>query len=553
VPSGPRDLSGTTLGGCKLIRKIAEGGMGEVYEAMQTKLARKVALKIITVQLSSRPEFLQRFEREAKLAASLNHPNVVQVYDFGETQGMHYLVMEFVEGENLTEHIERVGKLSVDKALAVIEQAALALKAAGEKSIIHRDIKPSNLMLIRDGRVKVSDLGLAKTVSEVSDVTHTGMGIGSPHYLAPEQADDARNVDHRADIYALGITLMFLLTGRRPYDGLTPFSVVLAHANKPLPSGASLGTELPHEVELLIQRMAAKKADDRYPTYDALLADLQRVKTGRTPATGVPDRSKLKLIAVSAAVVICLGLVAFALKFKPKATGSASPDSKSKAMAKAPEPPPQPQSQNPIRPEDGPPGGPGGQGPGGPGGQGPGFGPGPGFGGPMRKGGKGFGRPFGGGGGMRYPLPPMAEPEHNAIPDGPVDKMLAQADDFAAKNPNSFRGIIDRYNQVAQKAAGTQYQEDVLQKMRVAVQKHMRMSRQVLNEYTQRTQELVKSGKPQEAFEVWLRFPSEMWTAEVDDEITKILKDNLPQGFEPNPPRGGPGGPGGPGPRPNNP
>ena len=236
--------------------------MGVVYEAVQLNLSRKVALKILNEELAARPEFLQRFEREAKAAAALNHPNVVQVHDFGEAQGWRYLIMKFVEGQDLSEYTEERGKLPVLDSLEIIEQAAQALKAACEKAIIHRDIKPGNLLLTPEGRVKVLDLGLAKILTEASDLTLSGVGMGSPDFMAPEQAQDARDVDHRADIYALGLTLLFLLTGKRPYDGNTPYSIVLAHANKPLPRGTELGTDLPDEVEALIQRMAAKDPDD---------------------------------------------------------------------------------------------------------------------------------------------------------------------------------------------------------------------------------------------------------------------------------------------------
>src|SRR6185503_15529832 len=141
-----KDFSGTDLGDYRLVRKIAEGGMGVVYEAIQLNLSRKVALKILNEELASRAEFVQRFEREAKAAAALNHPNVVQVHDFCETQGWRYLIMEYVEGQDLSEYTEEHGKLSIFAALDIIEQAAHALKAACEKSIIHRDVKPSNLL-----------------------------------------------------------------------------------------------------------------------------------------------------------------------------------------------------------------------------------------------------------------------------------------------------------------------------------------------------------------------------------------------------------------------
>src|SRR5262245_33149454 len=155
------DYSGRTLGGYQLVRLIAEGGMGVVYEAVQLNLARRVAVKILNEELARRPEFVQRFQREAKAAAALNHPNMVQVHDFCQTEGVCFLVMEYVEGQDLSEYVEEHGKLGVHQSLDLIEQAAHALKAASEKAIIHRDIKPSNLMLTREGRVKVSDLGLA--------------------------------------------------------------------------------------------------------------------------------------------------------------------------------------------------------------------------------------------------------------------------------------------------------------------------------------------------------------------------------------------------------
>jgi serine/threonine protein kinase len=317
APPGHNDISGTTLGNYKLIRKIAQGGMGVIYEATQINLDRKVALKILTAELATRPEFLQRFEREAKSAASLNHPGIVAVHDFGEADGRRYIIMEFVDGENLSEYIAKRGKIPVENALAIVEQAAQALKAATEKSIIHRDIKPSNLMLTRDGRVKIADMGLAKVLTENSELTMSSVSIGSPHFIAPEQAGDSKNADHRVDIYSLGVTLLYLVTGKHAFDGDSPISVVLAHATKPLPTGADLGTELPAEVESLIKRMTAKNPDERYQTYDELLADLQLVQRGYLPAAEpqeeLPEEnSRSSLVAwISIAAIILIVAAAF--------------------------------------------------------------------------------------------------------------------------------------------------------------------------------------------------------------------------------------------------
>ena len=205
---------------------------------------RPAAIKLLSEELSREPEFLARFEREAKSAAALNHPNVVQVYDYGQAEGQYFFVMELVDGTDLSIYVKEHGKLPIATALDYCEQAVKALKFAASHAIIHRDVKPANLMLTRDGLLKVSDLGLAKKLTDDSEVTMTGVGMGSPHFLAPEQADDAAHVDHRADIYALGVTLLYLLTGKRPFEGASNFSVVLAHANKPLPTGIELGTAL---------------------------------------------------------------------------------------------------------------------------------------------------------------------------------------------------------------------------------------------------------------------------------------------------------------------
>ncbi len=256
-------LIGTTLGGdFKLVRSIAKGGMGEVYEAVQVSLDRTVALKILDGNLANNESFIQRFEREAKSAAALNHPSIVQVYQFGKDNDLHFLVMEYVDGRDLSKLVSNLPDRRFPRkdAIRIVRDVALALREAHSMGVIHRDIKPANILVDPKGRVKVSDLGLAKKVDDDVELTQTGVGIGSPHFIAPEQADDARHADHRADIYSLGITLLFLLTGRRPYDGTSAFSVVLAHANKKLPTCTELGLALSpdDQVELVIQKMATR-------------------------------------------------------------------------------------------------------------------------------------------------------------------------------------------------------------------------------------------------------------------------------------------------------
>ncbi len=504
-----RDLSGATLGDYRLVRKIAEGGMGEVYEAIQLNLDRRVALKLVTDRFASQSQFLVRFEREAKAAAALNHPNIVQVYDFGKAEGLFYLVMEFVDGVDLAEYVKGRGKLSVTEALGFIEQAARGLNAAAAQAIIHRDVKPANLLLTNDGIVKVSDLGLAKKLTDESEVTMTSACLGSPHFLAPEQAADARRVDHRADIYSLGITLLFLLTGKHPFDGGSALTVLLAHAQKPLPTGAELGVALPDAVESLIRRMSAKNPEDRYQDYASLFADVARVKAGFEPAekfAATPAanqrRHKLKVALASVAGVAVAG--ALISMFWPK----------------PPLPANQPQQSAPVdRRFDG----------GQPFGRRPGpdqFDDPPGF-----QGGK-EGPP--GRRPMRLPFPPPPQKEFNPLPDGPIPAMIAMADRYAATNAQECVKIIDRYFQIQHKAAGTQWEEEIDRKLSLAIEAHKKATQEIINNLQARMTRFLRENKPQDAFDVWREFPTRLRTPEADQQIGQILQRELPPEFQPN-------------------
>jgi serine/threonine protein kinase len=492
--------------------------MGVVYEAIQLNLSRKVALKILNEELAARAEFVQRFEREAKAAAALNHPNVVQVHDFCESQGWRCLIMEYVEGQDLSDYTEAQGKLSILTSLEIIEQAALALKAAHEKAIIHRDVKPSNLLMTREGTVKVLDLGLAKILTEASDLTLTGIGMGSPYFMAPEQASDARDVDHRADIYALGLTLLFLLTGKRPFDGNTPYSIVLAHANKPLPRGTELGTDLPAEVETLIRRMAAKDRNDRYADYDSLIADVRRVKAGYAPAFKAPSSAKFwnRKVAIAASVVFSLAAAAIIVAVSRSKPAPATAPLASNA------PPAE------IAPRDGPP----------PGDREPDEhfrGPRDNFGPPPREGelDERPGPPSLGQGRFPFPLPRLPRPDFTPLEDGPVDSMLAQVEQYAQKNPQNFRAIIDRYRQVLDKVRGTARAEAINRKLDDVVDRHQAATRQALSGYEAKMNEKLRAGKPQEAYDLWKDFPANLRTRESDQQIQQILERALPSGFSP--------------------
>ena len=266
------------LGDFALVRKLGQGGMGAVYEAVQVKLDRKVALKVLPDKFISDPVFLERFQREAKAAAAINHPNIIQVYDIGEHEGTHFFAMELVDGESVQDRLDREGKLPVREAIDIVQQVAEGLRRAQEQSIIHRDIKPDNIMLTSRGEAKLADLGLAKSTEAESGLTQTGSAMGTVYYMAPEQAEDASRADHRSDIYALGITLLHMVTGKRPFSEGSAYNILFAHVQKPLPSAAELGTELPDAVETMIRKMCAKDPNERHQDYDALLSDLKKAR-----------------------------------------------------------------------------------------------------------------------------------------------------------------------------------------------------------------------------------------------------------------------------------
>jgi serine/threonine-protein kinase len=287
----------SSLGPYEIRGIIGAGGMGIVYQGWDVRLNRAVAVKTLKPDLAKEPGFCERFLREARAVASLSHPNVTQIYDIGEVDGRPFFAMEYLEGRPLDALLKEEGRLAPARAAELIRQAALGLKAAAARGVIHRDIKPSNLVLTREGVIKVTDFGLAKMVVADSGLTLTGEVLGSPNYLAPEQASGAP-ADLRSDIYSLGATLYELLTGRPPFEGPTPVSIILKHVREPLRSPRQFSPDLPVPLVTLTQRMLAKRPEDRPKDYDTLLRELDRqlapigqpaapARPGR-PATGAP-------------------------------------------------------------------------------------------------------------------------------------------------------------------------------------------------------------------------------------------------------------------------
>ncbi len=268
-----------------ILDKLGEGGMGMVFKARHTRMDRLVALKVVRPSILSNPNALRRYRREVVAAAKLNHPNIVRLYDADEIDGQYFLAMEFVDGEDLSSLVRSGGSLPVLQACDFIRQAALGLQHAQDEGFVHRDIKPSNLLVTRGakpvgGVVKILDMGLARpqfdeSDSNVSAVTQDGTVVGTPDFMAPEQAKNSRTVDHRADLYSLGCTFFYLLTGKPPFPEGTTMEKLLRHQMDPPPAIQALRPDVRPEIAAILTRLLAKKPEDRFQSGAALVEALQ--------------------------------------------------------------------------------------------------------------------------------------------------------------------------------------------------------------------------------------------------------------------------------------
>ncbi|MFN9270147.1 MAG: serine/threonine-protein kinase, partial [Planctomycetaceae bacterium] len=275
------EIPAESIGEFRLLRRLGQGGMAEVYLAEQTSLKRPVALKLLRRERLESAGAVERFETEALAAAALNHPNIVSVYLVGEHAGRKFLVQEYVSGGNLRERVQKQGALDAEQGLRLLEQAASALSAAHKQGIVHRDIKPENLLLTEQGDVKVADFGLAQlTLAGVrNNLTQEGLTLGTPLYMSPEQVSDSK-LDQRSDLYSLGVTFYHVLAGQPPYSGKTALAVAMQHADpkqKPQPL-AELRPDLPLVVCRIVHKLMAKDVTRRYQTAEDLLADLKRLR-----------------------------------------------------------------------------------------------------------------------------------------------------------------------------------------------------------------------------------------------------------------------------------
>jgi serine/threonine-protein kinase len=273
------DLSGRQLGDYRLLRRLGRGAMADVYLAEQGSLRRQVAFKVLKRELAADQTYVRRFHGEAQAAAALVHANIVQIYEVGNIEGIHYIAQEYVEGQNLAQFIGRHGSPDVKLALAVMRQVTAALCKAAERGIVHRDIKPENIMLGRSGEVKVADFGLARVTAtdDTVKLTQVGITMGTPLYMSPEQVEN-RPLDSRSDIYSLGITCFHMLAGQPPFRGDTALSVALQHVRTQPERLENLRPDLPPALSRIIHKMLAKDPSERFANPREMLKELRSLQ-----------------------------------------------------------------------------------------------------------------------------------------------------------------------------------------------------------------------------------------------------------------------------------
>ncbi len=291
-PVGYLEKRKVSVGGFEIVEELSHGAMGKIYKAVQPSLGRTVALKVLPKSLARDDAYVERFLREARAAAALNHPNIVTVIDCGADGDTYYMVMEYIEGESLRDMINRRGKIPEKEALKYTYDIAEALDAANRAGIVHRDVKPANIIITPDGTAKLCDLGLAKKRSGDVALTQPGQVMGSPQYMPPEQIERPADADTRSDVYSLGITLFHMLTGRLPYEGGNIFEIMEKQLHEPVPPVGKFAPEVSQHTARLVRRMVEKNPERRHRNPRELIEDIKRVKKGWAPSKAPPRAAK---------------------------------------------------------------------------------------------------------------------------------------------------------------------------------------------------------------------------------------------------------------------
>jgi serine/threonine-protein kinase len=299
---GPRkesldSRSARTIGGYYIMEVLGNGGMGSVYKVVETATQKTLALKILAPRLVEDAEFVARFEREVTAAGSLSHPNIISALGSGREDNRPYLVMEFVEGRSLGRILREQGRLPELRALQIARDVASALEHAHSRGVVHRDVKPDNVLITEAGQAKLTDFGLAKLLREDHRLTQTGIALGTPHYISPEQVAASRYINHRADQYCLGAMLFHMLTGQVPFDGPTNNDIMLRHMDDELRDPRTLVPGISAGAVGILRKLMAKKSADRYDVTSLLVEDLDLALAGREPLyASAKDAGGLKKI-----------------------------------------------------------------------------------------------------------------------------------------------------------------------------------------------------------------------------------------------------------------
>jgi serine/threonine-protein kinase len=270
--------------GYKILGRLGAGAMAVVYKARQLSLNRIVAIKVLPKRFTENPEYVERFYKEGQAAGKLNHPNIVQAFDVGESGGYHYFIMEYVEGKTIADDLSAGKVFDEHEALEIIIQVAHALAHAHARGLIHRDVKPKNIMIGKDGSVKLADMGLARETADIEAAqTEAGKAYGTPYYISPEQIRGKVDIDGRADIYGLGATFYHMVTGRVPFMAEDSAEVMRKHLKEPLVPPDHINTTLSAGVSEVIEIMMAKRRENRYKNVEELLMDLEALRKGQPP------------------------------------------------------------------------------------------------------------------------------------------------------------------------------------------------------------------------------------------------------------------------------
>src|SRR6185503_722795 len=293
-PKHEDHLTGKTFEKCRILAKLGTGGMGSVWLAEHFGLGRKVAVKILPPEMGRDPEYVARFMREATTAGRMEHPNIVQIHDVGYAEGRHFIVMQYVDGESLSTVVENLGAMEPKDAARIAAGMLRGLQHAHQQGVVHRDVKPDNVLITAGDQPKLLDFGLAIETETALQITKDGMVVGTPYYLAPEQAR-GQKATPLCDVYAAGVTLYYLLTGKRPFVGATALAVLNKHIHEPPVPPMKHKADIPRPLNDIVLKMMSKKPADRYQSTGAAADDLEAFLKGKEIQVRIPMRLPLGL------------------------------------------------------------------------------------------------------------------------------------------------------------------------------------------------------------------------------------------------------------------